>query len=153
MSYYGTVAKVCSVPIEKELYKKKGIRVCCEASKGAMNVVCDAASPEEKVTSLCMLCHSHPDLYPSIPFDMLIDNSNAQIDTNDVSSKDIRYLYGMPDCQTHTYDFSKYDWSIYQNGNLMIRNKIYNQTNYCINYGHVGDQGGYTKVFCRIKCF
>ena len=140
MSYYGTVAKICSVPIQKELETNKGIRVCCESSKGPMDAVCGAASPDEKITSVCMLCNSHPDLHSNIPFDMFIDNS-VTTTTNDVSSNNIKYLFGMPNCQTHTYNFSKYDWSIYQNGYLKIRNKIYNQTSYCINYGHERDQG------------
>lgn len=130
--------------MEKELEKNEGIRLCCESSKGEINAECGAAIKEEENLrrEICTLCNSHPDYHFNIPFNIFTDNPVTP-STTTFPSHGMKYLYGMPDCTTHTFNFSDYDWSIYQNGYLNIGNSIYNQTNYCINYGKKLEQGDY----------
>ena len=119
--------------MDKELLENKGIRVCCESSRGEIDALCGGASEETNVPEICNLCHSNPDTDSIIPFDIFMGHSSK--------TRKIKYLYGMLDCPTHSLNLTDYDWSIYKNGNLKVGDSIYNQTNYCINYGNMMDQG------------
>ena len=141
MSYYGTVAKICQKPIEKELASYTGIRACCESSKGEIIAECGEAINEEGEREMpCQLCNSHPDDHPNIPFNVFMDNPVTPF-TNTFTSDRTKFLYGMPDCLTQTFNFSDYDWTIYPTGDLKIGSGINNHTNYCINYGQKLEQG------------
>ena len=141
-SYYGSVAKICHREIEKELKTNTGVRICCESSKGGIKSECGSADPEKRIETIGSLCYSHPDTHPSIPFNVFL-TKEFMPNSNLPNGKEFRYLYGMPDCPTHDSNLPNYRWSILENGNLKLGNSIYNQTNYCINYGQNMKEGNY----------
>ena len=133
MSYFGTIAKICHRTIDKALEERKGIRLCCESSMGEIDAFCGGPAAETNVPEICDICQPNPDAHSNIPFDMFVDHP--------ITAREIKYMYGMLDCPTHTKNFSDYDWLIYEDGNLKMGNSVYNQTNYCINFGKKIDQG------------
>ena len=116
------------------------VRLCCESSKGEIDAFCGGAAAETNVPEICDLCQPNPDSYSNIPFDMFIDHPTT--------TRGNTYLYGMLDCTTHTMNLSDYDWSIYEDGHLKIGHSIYNQTNYCINYGNKVVKGNFKLFSC-----
>ena len=125
-----------------------GIRICCESSRGGTEY--GSVDPEEKIESISSLCYSHPEKHSITPFDTFVEESFSAT-SNLQSSTNFRYLYGMPNCPTHDYNLPDYEWSVLLNGNLKIGNKIYNQSNYCINYGRKIEKGNklMTEMFIR----
>ena len=147
--YYGTVAKICHQPIQKQLTRKKGVRVCCESSKGDENAVCPMLIQEDENTfgviqrEECTPCNTaSPGRHSTIPFDIFMDRPELS-SSHSFSYDKMKFLYGMLYCPRHTYNLSDHNWSIYPTGDLKLGNAIYNQTNYCINYGRKLEGGEY----------
>ena len=131
---------ICHKEIEKELKASTGIRLCCESSRGGIITECGSVDPEQSIETISSLCHSNPDNHPKISFDNFVSKSFSP-DINLPNTKKFKFLYGMPNCPTHDYNLTDYQWSILMNGNLRIGNKVYNQTNYCINFGREVKEG------------
>ena len=131
---------ICHKEIEKELKASTGIRLCCESSRGGIITELGSVDPEKSIDTISSLCNSNPDNHPKTPFDTFVSESFSP-DINLPNPKKLKYLYGMPNCPTHDYNLTDYQWSILMNGNLRIGNKVYNQTNYCINFGREVKEG------------
>ena len=142
LTYYGTVAKICETPSIISRTSYTNIRLCCETSKGKFETVCNSSSPDNKITNICSLCDPHPDLHKSFPFEMALSKFPSSVNEK-ITSSELEYKYGRPNCSTHDYDLSKYAgrWQLYPNGHLRIGSKVFDQTSYCFNHGGQTKQG------------
>ena len=137
LSYVGTIAKICRKSMNSKDTTTNGIRVCCESSLGEVYAACGPANNGK----ICRLCNPHPEKSFNSPFYIFTGKRETKSKIRKTSEDEKLLLYGMPGCPTHTFNISEYDVSISKHGDLNINNSIFNQSNYCINYGKRVEQG------------